>query len=90
MRDSIGADTGIVYSLNAIAENVKSIVSYVKIKDAGKYADENETKKIKNAIYQVEFYEKAIPIHKEDIGSAIKWEELVKPPAEGEGEENKP
>ena len=53
MRDSIGADTGIVYSLNAIAENVKSIVSYVKIKDAGKYADENEAKKIKNAIYQV-------------------------------------
>lgn len=64
-RDPIGVDTGVSVNLEAVPDNVTSIVCYCQIKDCGKYsANENEAKNIQNSVYQLEFYEKAIPIHK--------------------------
>lgn len=57
-------DDGIVINLEEISDNVQSVVFYTKINDAGSFIGENEAKAIRNSVYGLEFYEKAIPIHR--------------------------
>ena len=52
-RDPFGFDNGIVFNLETIPEHIKSIVPYMELKNVNKLSDENEAKKIKNAVYQI-------------------------------------
>lgn len=81
-RDLINFDNGVVINLDKLPEKARSIVFYLQVNNVGAYSGEAQIKLVKNSAYGIQFYRKAIPIFKEDIGATIKWQELNKP-AEG-------
>jgi hypothetical protein len=59
------------------------VLLFVKVADVHKFKQEGVTN-IKHAAYGLEFWERAVPIHKRTIGEAVNWAEFAK---SGEGEE---
>ena len=57
----------------SVPDQIRAFIIFCKFTDVGSFAAEPNIKKVKNSSYGLEFYERAIPLGKEDIGEKIKW-----------------